>query len=223
MTIRVLVVEDDIRVANLHADFVRRVPGFAVAGLAHNAAEARARLADTPVDLVLLDNYLPGESGLLLLREITTDTIMLTAVSDAATVRAAFAAGALNYLVKPFDGDDLADRLTAYARYHAQLSPAGRTASQADIDRAVRLLHEGDRRNTPKGMSAATAQLVADGLRSYGSPASAAELATELGIARATAQRYLTSLVRDGGATMRLRYGATGRPEHEYSWVGAGR
>jgi two-component system CitB family response regulator len=99
--------------------------------------------------------------------------------------------------------------------------PPGRTAGQADIDRAVRLLHERDRRTTPKGMSAATAQLVADGLREYGSPASAAELATKLGIARATAQRYLTSMVQEGGATMRLRYGATGRPEHEYRWGGA--
>jgi response regulator of citrate/malate metabolism len=83
----------------------------------------------------------------------------------------------------------------------------------------VRLLHERDRKDTPKGRSAATAQLIADGLREYGRPASAAEIATRLGIARATAQRYLTALVQDGTATMKLRYGATGRPEHEYHWV----
>jgi two-component system CitB family response regulator len=220
VTIQVLIVEDDIRVANVHADFVRRVPGFAVAGIAHTATDARARLDELKPDLVLLDNYLPGESGLLLLRDITVDVIMLTAVSDVPTVRAAFAAGALNYLVKPFDADDLAERLVAYARYHAQLSPTGRTASQADIDRAVRLLHERDRKDTPKGRSAVTAQLIVDGLREYGQPASAAEVAAQLGIARATAQRYLTALTQDGSATMKLRYGATGRPEHEYQWVG---
>jgi response regulator of citrate/malate metabolism len=192
VTIQVLIVEDDIRVANVHADFVRRVPGFAVAGIAHTATDARARLDELKPDLVLLDNYLPGESGLLL----------------------------LNYLVKPFDADDLAERLVAYARYHAQLSPTGRTASQADIDRAVRLLHERDRKDTPKGRSAVTAQLIVDGLREYGQPASAAEVAAQLGIARATAQRYLTALTQDGSATMKLRYGATGRPEHEYQWVG---
>jgi response regulator of citrate/malate metabolism len=125
VTIRVLIVEDDIRVANLHADFVRRVPGFDVAGIAHTAAEARSRLDDLAPDLILLDNYLPGESGLLFLQNTNVDVIMLTAVSDAPTVRAAFAAGALNYLVKPFDADDLAERLTAYARYHAQLPPTG--------------------------------------------------------------------------------------------------
>ncbi len=46
----------------------------------------------------------------------------------------------------------------------------------------------------------------------------AAELAPELGLGRATAQRYLAGLVQEGRATMRLRYGSTGRPEHEYRW-----
>ncbi len=219
MTIRVLIVEDDIRVANLHAEFVRRVPGFRVVGMAHTAAKARTLLDEARPDLVLLDNYLPGESGLLFLRDTTVDVIMLTAVSDVPTVRAAFAAGALNYLVKPFDAEDLAERLHAYARYHAQLSSSDRTATQADIDRAVRLLHERDRKETPKGRSSATARLVAEELREHRNPASAAEIAAKLGIARATAQRYLTGLAQDGRATMTLRYGTTGRPEHEYQWI----
>ncbi|TCO60441.1 response regulator [Actinocrispum wychmicini] len=219
MTIRVLIVEDDIRVAMVHADFVRRVSGFTVVGVAHTAANARQKVAELSPDLVLLDNYLPGESGLLFLRDTTVDVIMLTAVSDVPTVRAAFAAGALNYLVKPFDAEDLAERLNAYSRYHAQLSSSDRTATQADIDRAVRLLHERDRRETPKGRSAATARVVANGLRDHGRPASAAEIAALLGIARATAQRYLTALAQDGQVTMTLRYGTTGRPEHEYQWI----
>jgi response regulator of citrate/malate metabolism len=217
--IRVLIVEDDIRVAQVHADFVQRVPGFAVVGTAHTTAEARVRINELAPDLVLLDNYLPGESGLRLLRDITVDTIMLTAVSDMPTVRAAFAAGALNYLVKPFDAEDLAERLIAYGRYRAQLSSSDRTASQEDIDRAIRLLHDRDSRGTPKGRSTVTARLVADALRQCQQPASAAEIALVLGIARATAQRYLTALADDGSAVMNLRYGATGRPEHQYQWL----
>jgi two-component system CitB family response regulator len=45
-------------------------------------------------------------------------------------------------------------------------------------------------------------------------------VATERGIARATAQRYLAALARDGSAEMHLRYGATGRPEHRYRRIG---
>jgi response regulator of citrate/malate metabolism len=214
--IRVLVVEDDFRVAQLHVDFTQRVAGFRVVGTARTAAEARLLLQRTP-DLVLLDTYLPDESGLDLLAEIDSDTIMLTAASDAATVRLALARGALNYLVKPFTAEQLADRLTAYAHHRAVLL-RDRSVNQDEIDRAVRLLHDGDRPAAPKGQSPVTVRLIADALRAAGEPCSAAEIAAELGIARATAQRYLAALAQDGTATMSLRYGTTGRPEHQYTW-----
>nr|BFE57613.1 response regulator [Dactylosporangium thailandense] len=218
MTIRVLVVEDDFRVARVHVDFAQRVDGFAVTATARTAAEARRVLAAKPVDLVLLDVYLPDESGLDLLAELTADAIMLTAASDAATVRAAYARGALNYLVKPFTAEQLADRLTAYRHYRA-LVAAERTLTQAEIDRCWRVLHDGDRPAAPKGQSAVTVRLVSEALRGAGRPRTAAEVADELGISRATAQRYLAALARDGIAEVQLRYGVTGRPEHQYRWA----
>ena len=217
--IRVLVVEDDFRVARLHVDFAERVAGFTVVGTPRTATEARAALTERRPDLVLLDTYLPDESGLDLLRDIDCDTIMLTAAGDAATVRLAYARGALNYLVKPFTAEQLADRLSAYAHYRAVLH-RDRTVNQDEIDRAVRLLHDGDRPAAPKGQSPVTVRLVADALRTAGEPRSAATVAAELGIARATAQRYLAALAQDGVAAMTLRYGSTGRPEHLYTWTG---
>jgi two-component system CitB family response regulator len=219
--IRVLVVEDDFRVAQMHVEFARRVDGFTVAGVARSAGEARTFLAAHPVDLVLLDTYLPDEPGLELLRDLTVDTMMLTAASDAASVRAAYARGALNYLVKPFTAEQLADRLAAYRRYRAVFS-ADRALGQDEIDRGWRLLHDGDRPATPKGQSAVTVRLVSEALRRSAGPRTAAEIADELGISRATAQRYLAALARDGTAEMRLRYGATGRPEHRYRWMAVG-
>jgi len=212
------VVEDDVRVARLHVEFTESVRGFAAVGTAGTAADARAVLARQPVDLLLLDTYLPGESGLDLLASVDVDAIMLTATSDAATVRTALARGALNYLVKPFTMERLADRLEAYARYRQALEPADHTLGQDAIDRAVRLRHEGDR--APKGRSPATADLISDALRNATSPRSAADIAAELGVSRATAQRYLTGLAQAGSARMTLRYGATGRPEHLYHWDG---
>ena len=218
--IRVLVVEDDFRVAQVHAAFTERVSGFTVVGTARTAAEARALVAGLRPDLVLLDTYLPDQSGLALLAELTTDAIMLTAASDTGSVRAAFAAGALNYLVKPFTAEQLADRLTGYARYRAQWGSPDRAVTQEEIDRALRLLHDGDRARSAQGQSSVTAKLVADALQELAEPCSAAEIAARLGIARATAQRYLAVLAEQGDATMTLRYGATGRPEHQYQWNG---
>jgi response regulator of citrate/malate metabolism len=217
--IRVLVVDDDFRVAQVHARFAERVPDFEVVAVAHTAAQARQAAAEHRPDLVLLDVYLPDAPGTTLLGQLGADAIVLTAAAEPATVRAALAGGALNYLIKPFTAAQLGARLTAYARYRSLLSRRGEL-TQSIVDGAVQALHAGDllEPRIPKGQSPVTAQLVADALRGAGCPRSASDIATALGIARGTAQRYLAVLVRAGRAQMTLRYGATGRPEHLYRW-----
>jgi response regulator of citrate/malate metabolism len=218
--IRTLIVDGDFRVAGVHAGFVADVAGFEVVGVARTAAEARAKVRELRPDL-LLDIYLPDQSGLTLLAELATDTVVLSAASDAGTVRAAIRAGALNYLVKPFTRRQLADRLAGYARFRGLLD-TDRGLTQAEVDRSFRVLHEQDRTLAPKGQSPATSRLVSERLRGSGAPLSAAEVAAQLGVARATAQRYLTALADAGTVEMRLRCGVTGRPEHEYLWAAGG-
>jgi Histidine kinase-, DNA gyrase B-, and HSP90-like ATPase/Response regulator receiver domain len=60
--IRVLVVEDDPVLAGAHRELVGRVAGFECIGVAHSGAEALRFLAAREVDLVLLDQDLPGAS-----------------------------------------------------------------------------------------------------------------------------------------------------------------
>jgi response regulator of citrate/malate metabolism len=91
--------------------------------------------------------------------------------------------------------------------------------TQQRIDRATDALHSADRPPTPKGQSEVTVRLVTEALQNAVEPQSAADIAEQLGIARATAQRYLAALTDDGRATMSLRYGSTGRPEHQYIWT----
>ena len=217
--IRVLVVDDDFRVADLHSRFVGRLPGFRVVGVAHTAAEAVELARRLGPDLALLDQYLPDAKGTSVAAQLGCDVIMLTAAADSAAVREALGRGVVNYLVKPFSEADLAERLAAYARFRTQLG-GDRSLDQADIDRAVRVLHEGDRVDAAlrKGRSSQTARLVVDAVRAAGGPVTAAVLATRLGLSRATAQRYLSDLAADGRVKVTLRYGTTGRPEHLYSW-----
>ena len=217
--IRVLVVDDDYRVADLHAQMVGRVSGFAVVGVAHSLAEARSLAAEKAPDLVLLDMYLPDGLGTDVVGELGTDVLMVTADADADSVRKALGAGVVNYLVKPFAAAQLSDRLQAYARYRSHLAGKG-ALDQVEIDRAARLLREGDlvEGAVPKGRSPQTARLVAEELRASPEPLTAADVATSLGLSRPTAQRYLADLAAAGRAEVTLRYGTTGRPEHRYTW-----
>lgn len=219
MTVRVLVVDDDFRVARLHAQLVQAVPGFTVVAVVHDARSTRQAVAEHAPDLVLLDMYLPDQLGTDLAPALPCDVLMVTAAADADSVRRALGAGVVNYLVKPFALGDLADRLNAYSRFRQQLERPG-PLQQADIDRAVRTLREGDLVDgaVPKGRSPQTARLVADCLRDAEGAQTASEVATQLGLSRPTAQRYLADLAAAGRAEVTLRYGSAGRPEHRYAW-----
>jgi two-component system CitB family response regulator len=53
-------------------------------------------------------------------------------------------------------------------------------------------------------------------MREYDDSVSAVEVAKRVGISRATAQRYLSSLAQADVVRLELNYGSTGRPEHRY-------
>ncbi|MCX4407433.1 MULTISPECIES: response regulator [unclassified Streptomyces] len=222
--IEVLVVDDDTRVARVNAAYVNKVPGFHAAGEAHSAAEALHRMETLPhLDLVLMDHYLPDETGLAVVQEMRrrghqTDVIMVTAARDISTVQAAMRQGALQYLVKPFAFAGLRAKLEAYAALRRTLDGGGE-AEQAQVDRIFGALSASVEPNLPKGHSPTTAELVRRALVTAEGPLSAQEIAEETGLSRQTAQRYLKLLERTGRARLTLRYGDAGRPEHRYVWA----
>ena len=221
--IRTLVVENDALVAEVHASYVERVPGFVVAGVAHRATEALEILASRPVDLVLLDFHLPDVKGLDMLRLLRArsaapvDVIAVTAARDAASIRAAIAQGVSQYLVKPFAFVTFADKLERYARYRAQVDVAAEP-DQAKVDALIGTLRGTTARTLPKGLNATTLDHVRDAVRESGAPLTASEVAGRCGLSRVTARRYLEHLVVEGVVTLSMRYGGTGRPEHLYAW-----
>lgn len=209
----VLVVDDDFRVANMHAGIVNALPGFTVSATVNTLAGARKA---APADLALVDVYLPDGSGVDFVRENGGDSMVLTAAAEADTIRAAMAAGALSYLVKPFAPADLAARLAGYARYRKILSGANLTA--ADVDAALDALRpKVTAQQSPTAVPSPTKALVLQALAGSATPMSSAEVAAAIGVSRATAQRYLAGLATSGDVKVGLRYGTTGRPEQEFT------
>lgn len=228
--IDVLVVDDDFRVAEINAAYVAKIPGFRVAARAHTAAQALATLERHHIDLVLLDHYLPDETGLTVVRRMRqlghhADVIMVTAARDVATVQAAMRYGAVQYLVKPFSFGGLRAKLDGYATLRRTLEAVGGRgeAGQEQVDRIFGALRPADASpaGLPKGHSAPTSELVRRVLTEAAAPLSAHEVAERAGISRSTAQRYLKYLEQAGRIRLTLKYGDTGRPEHRYAWADA--
>ncbi len=219
--IRVLVVDDDFRVAQLHASYVGQAAGFEVVGAARTIAEALQLSGELAPDLVLLDEYLPDGSGSAAIGRFDAAVIMVSAAEDPTVVRRAIAAGALNYVLKPFPPGVLVDRLAAFRRFW-QVLEGGAELDQTGVDRALQVLRTAD---TPvaharKGRSPVTSEAIVEILRAAEDALTAVEVADATGVSRATAQRYLSDLARDGRVRLTLRYGSTGRPEHCFEWLG---
>ena len=135
----VLVVDDEAPIREM-VQFTLTVDGFCCVGAA-SLAEARARIVDTPLDLILLDWMLPGgESGLEFARSMRTDgrnghlpIIMLSARADNADKVAALDAGADDYISKPFSPSELKARIRAVLR-RCGLSMQGPNGDVIEID-----------------------------------------------------------------------------------------
>ncbi|MFE9449548.1 response regulator [Streptomyces sp. NPDC006739] len=226
MVIRTLVVDDDFRVSHIHCDYVSRVEGYEVVGRASTVAEALEAVPRLHPDLLLLDVFLPDGSGLDVLRRLSgdaggdrPDAIMITADRDITSVRTAMKLGAVGYIVKPFGSADLAERLTAYRELQHRMDALGSVpeTEQADVDALFSAARPPAVPRIPaKGHSAPTLALLHQTLRTAPDALSAAEAAERTGVSRATAQRYLSYLVKEGMVRLELRYGAAGRPEHLY-------
>ena len=128
--ISALLVDDEPRANEMMRKLLAAHAEIVIVGVAENAAEARGFLETTPPDVVFLDIDMPGDSGLDLLVSVpdATQVVFVTA-SDKHAVRA-FAAAALDYLVKPVDPERLADTI-ARVRRQAAIKPV---ADDRDTD-----------------------------------------------------------------------------------------
>ena len=117
--IRLLLVDDEASLREPLADYLTR-QGFLVEQ-ATDAARARALLAaDSKPDLVLLDIMMPGEDGLSLCRHLIEGrqlpVIFLTARGEATDRIVGLEIGADDYVVKPYEMDELLARIRALLR-----------------------------------------------------------------------------------------------------------
>jgi two-component system response regulator MprA len=115
---RILVIEDEVRITN----FIRRglsMEGYAV-DVAHDGVTGLDMAQANQPDLLVIDWMLPGMDGLEICRRVraenNTPIIILTARDSVSDKVQGLDAGADDYMVKPFDLDELSARVRAQLR-----------------------------------------------------------------------------------------------------------
>jgi two-component system, response regulator PdtaR len=159
---RLLIAEDEA-IIRLDLKEMLEEEGYAVVGEAADG-EAALRLArEQSPDLVIMDVKMPGMDGLTAAGKIVDEqlgaVLILTAFSQRDLVQRAAEAGAMGYLVKPFQKSDLMPAIDIALARHAQLSAVrGESANLSEqlatrkaVDKAKGRLMDG------QGMSEADA------------------------------------------------------------------
>ena len=114
----ILVVDDDRDIRDLLSRFLKR-NGFRV-DVAANGRDMRATLAASSIDLIVLDRVMPGEDGLNLCRDLRRESrvpiILLTLLGSDTDRIIGLEMGADDYVVKPFNPQELLARIKAVLR-----------------------------------------------------------------------------------------------------------
>ena len=199
---RVIIVEDEPEIARGTKEYVEKNPEFQVKAIFSNGQEALNYIWLNPVDLIVLDLFMPkmnGKEFLYRLRKenFQVDVIVVTAASDAGNIREVLPFGVVDYLLKPFEAARFAEALERFEQRHRILnamsgldqkgidtvfSTPGEAAAASRRDRLER-----------KGLREEKYQALLDCLDAQGETALSAA-ATEATVSLAV-RRYLSELI----------------------------
>jgi DNA-binding NarL/FixJ family response regulator len=125
--IRVVIVDDHAMLRAGLEQLLGGEPDVDVIGKAASGAEAIALVRELRPDVVLMDLQMPGVDGVSATREIVSeelaDVLVLTSYSDAERIVGALDAGALGYLLKDAEPDEVLRGIRAVARGESPIDP----------------------------------------------------------------------------------------------------
>jgi DNA-binding NarL/FixJ family response regulator len=191
-----VLVDDHAVVRRGLADLLSSAPDLDVVGTAADGEEAQEVVRATRPDVVVMDLQMPGTDGVEATRTILashpdTQVLVLTSFSDSDRILAALDAGAVGYLLKDADPDDVIEGVRAVGRGESPLHPkAARELLLARSRPAERS------QLTPR--EADVLRLVRQGLANK-------QIGRRLGISERTVKAHLTSVFQRIGVPDRTQ------------------
>ncbi|MBQ0534124.1 two-component response regulator DpiA [Providencia huaxiensis] len=219
--IKILIVEDELLLAEMHSEYIKAYPACDKVWLAGNLAEARKMVEYMKPDLILLDNYLPDGKGIDLVHELiqernNADIVFTTAASDMDTVSEAIRLGVFDYLVKPIAYERLGQTLDRYIQRKSVLQDSSKT-NQSKIDDMFNTYARGEsKEELPTGIDIITLEKILALFTESDVQFTAESIAETIKLSRTTARRYLEYCLAKDKIEAEIEYGKVGRPQRIY-------
>ena len=227
---KLVIVEDDLMVAAVNREFALKTPELNIVATFYNGKEALEFLTKNPIDLLLLDIYMAGYTGLELLKELrrrgnTTEAIIISAANDAEHIEEAFHLGITDYLIKPFTYARFYEAIKKFLlRRSLQLKG---TYTQKELDEIINTIMATEKDFSEdscgvlkKGLQQQTLDKIYECLiseKNCGRFMTSEEISAETNFSKMTIRRYLNYLIEQKKAVSRINYSTGGRPSIEYS------
>ena len=213
----VLIVEDDPMVAMINEQYVNRHKDFKVVCKCKDGELALSYIQENPVDLIILDVFMPRMNGFETLRELrkehkSVDVIMVTAANDRESLEEALHLGIVDYLVKPFTFDRFKIALDKFISQKKLLQDFD-TLNQSNIDFIIDKTKKTSQEVFPKGIQDKTLQAILSCLKNNRSKEITSDVISEqTGLTAVTVRRYMSYLEENGTVIGELNYETGGRP-----------
>lgn len=196
MTIRIVIADDHAVVRQGLKMFLMDDPDFEVVGEAQNGAEALKLAHDLKPDVILMDLLMPVMDGITAIGQVRkecpdTEVIALTSVLEDASVVGAVKAGAIGYLLKDTQSEELLRAIKAAANGQVQLSPQA----------AARLVREVRAPESPETLT----ERETDVLRLLAQGKANKEIALALFIGENTVKTHVSSILLKLGVQSRTQ------------------
>ncbi|GFH42081.1 transcriptional regulatory protein [Lactococcus hodotermopsidis] len=214
----VLIIEDDPMVAMLNQQYIMQENDVKNIKTAKNTTDAMTILKTQQIDLILLDVYLPGMTGLEfleLLREQNNETavILITAADDVPSVKKAISFGVVDYLIKPFNLERFKLAIKRYKDLQQATDKASSHTNQSAIDQFF--LPTSPKKSLislPKGLAKLTLEMVYQQILKENASFSTQSLASHLSLSRISTKKYILFLVEINVLGEKVMYQDIGRP-----------
>ena len=226
-----VIIEDDPMITRLNRRYIEQDSRFAVVQTFSAAHPALFWLRRNPIDLIILDVYMPQMSGTELLLQLRAegvdadvimahrlstiqhaDVIMVTSANDAKTVNDAVRLGAVDYLVKPFAYERFRQALDVFCRRRESVQRD--SFSQDVLDHTLfQAATPTPPVTPPKGLQSQTLSRIEAYL--WAAPETrhtSDEIASHVGLSVVTVRRYMNYLTEQQVIGSEMDYRTGGRP-----------
>lgn len=221
-TYDVIIVEDDPMVAAINRQYLQTNPAFSVVGDFRNGQEALLFLESHPVDLAVIDYYMPVMDGRQFIlscrqKQLPVNIIMITAANHVQEISGIFQLGIVDYLVKPFTFERFQTALEKFLTQQEVLH-SGLQLTQSDLDRMTASSPvSSPQQLLEKGLQEQTLAMIRSYLKAHPEQyLSSNEIAGNVKLSRITVRRYMNYLLENHEIISQIDYSTGGRPSIRY-------